>query len=134
MRLGSVVIGMLFVLGLALAAEAGSIADRDGDLVPDAFDNCVEDANGPNQGLINQLDTNADGYGNWCDADYNNDGRVDGADFGIFVSFFGSGDLTADLTGNGLFDGGDFGRFIVLFNQPTGPSGLPCAGTIPCVP
>ena len=34
MRLGSAAIGMSFVLGLALAAEAGSIADRDGDLVP----------------------------------------------------------------------------------------------------
>lgn len=44
--------------------------DLDGDGVPDARDNCLEV---PNR---DQRDTDGDGYGNLCDADFDNDGRV----------------------------------------------------------
>ncbi len=45
-------------------------ADRDGDGIPDARDNCSALAN------PGQRDSDADGYGNLCDADVNGDGRV----------------------------------------------------------
>ena len=46
--------------------------DDDGDLVPDATDNCPVDAN------FDQTDTDADGLGNVCDADDDNDAVLDG--------------------------------------------------------
>jgi uncharacterized protein (TIGR03790 family) len=44
--------------------------DLDGDRIPDARDNCLHV---PNR---DQRDTDGDGYGNLCDADFDNDGRV----------------------------------------------------------
>ncbi|MBS1105486.1 MAG: hypothetical protein H6Q91_988 [Deltaproteobacteria bacterium] len=44
--------------------------DLDGDGVRDARDNCLELPN------PDQRDTDGDGYGNLCDADFDNDGRV----------------------------------------------------------
>jgi uncharacterized protein (TIGR03790 family) len=52
----------------ALRVDTGD--DLDGDGVPDARDNCLE---APNR---DQRDTDGDGYGNLCDADFDNDGRV----------------------------------------------------------
>ena len=46
------------------------LTDTDGDNILNYRDNCLEIAN------TNQIDTNQDGYGNKCDADYNNDGMV----------------------------------------------------------
>lgn len=53
-----------------------------GDGLTDSADNCIFAANS------NQRDTNADGYGNLCDPDF--DGNVDFADLMIMkVEFFG---------------------------------------------
>jgi hypothetical protein len=54
---------------------------------------------------VPQCDTDADGYGNACDPDVNNDGGVG----------------TPDYAHVGANIGG-----------APGPSGLSCAGTIPC--
>ncbi len=54
------------------------IIDADNDLVDDAVDNCLGAAN------TSQRDTDGDGYGNWCDADLNNDLKVNFADLSIF--------------------------------------------------
>lgn len=54
------------------------IPDADGDGEPNSTDNCGEFAN------PEQVDSNGDGFGNFCDADYNNDGVVDPVDFIIF--------------------------------------------------
>jgi len=85
--------------GLAMTANAGSIADTDSDLIPDVFDNCLDEANGPGE-TSPQNDTDQDGFGNACDADFNNNGVVDPADFAAVVAGF---------------------------NQAPGPSGLGCA-------
>lgn len=134
MKLKLITLASILALGFAGIATAGNVSDTDSDLVPDAFDNCLTTANGPGEGGLNQLDGNLDGYGNACDADYTNDGVVDGADFGPFISAFNTLDNTIDLTGDGIVDGADFGPFISLFNTLVGPSGLACAGTIPCTP
>ncbi len=62
------------------------INDADNDQVDDGLDNCL--------GLANpdQRDADGDGYGSLCDADFNNDGRVNFADLAIFRSKFASGD------------------------------------------
>jgi len=118
-------------------ASAGAVVDTDGDLVPDQFDNCKNVANGPNQ-TSNQVDTDTDGYGNACDADYNNDTLVSGLDFNEFVACFGSATAACkekDHNGDLLISGLDFNAFVNLFGKPlTGASGLACAGTVPCTP
>ena len=44
--------------------------------------------------------------------DLNGDGLVNGADFGILLSAFGSQDPAADLDGSGLVGGGDIGVLL----------------------
>ncbi len=51
--------------------------DSDGDSVCDNYDNCTEIPN------PSQNDTDRDGYGNVCNADFNNDGAVGVADRGF---------------------------------------------------
>lgn len=137
MKLKQIMLVGLFAFGFALSANAGSVADGDSDLVPDSFDNCSAFANGPGE-ASNQVDSDLDGIGNACDADFTNDGLVAGTDFSDFVGFFGGTDLEGDLTGDGLVAGTDFSRFVALFGVLPGPSGLACAdptgATIPCTP
>ena len=63
-------------------------ADVDNDGVGDACDNCTLVANGPNTFPAGdpriQRDSNGDGYGNRCDADFNNDNVVDVLDIPLF--------------------------------------------------
>jgi len=106
--------------------------DSDGDLVIDSYDNCL---NVPN---ATQIDSNQDGYGNACDADYDGNGVVGGTDFSTFVLAFGSYaggpnyNPDCDHTGDGIVGVVDYGRFANSFGNPPGPSGLVCAGTVPC--
>ena len=45
-------------------------------------------------------------------ADFNGDGKVNGADLGILISGWGSSDPVLDLDGSGEVDGGDFGVLL----------------------
>ena len=121
----------------AMPVSAGPMDDLDGDGVPEQFDNCWRYVNGPFQGS-NQVDTDLDGYGNACDADFDNNLLVTGTDFSIFVGCFGSSSATcmkADMNGDLLVSGLDFSRFVQLFALPmNGLSGLVCAGSVPCNP
>jgi len=100
--------------------------DRDGDSVPDALDNCLVLPN------PEQRDSDADGFGNLCDADFDGDGRV-GTSYGarppgdlerlgravargLFVPRF-------DLDGNGAVDRGDLALATIGLYLPPGPSG-----------
>ncbi len=59
--------------------------DSDGDGVFDDLDNCINTAN------ADQRDTNSDGFGNLCDADFNNDCVINVVDLGVLRSgFFGA--------------------------------------------
>lgn len=58
-------------------------------------------------------------FGTVCDeeppgvpGDLNGDGRVDGADLGIFLALFGTSNAAADFDGNGIVDGGDLGFLL----------------------
>lgn len=121
-------------LGLAVSGFAGSVADDDGDGVPNNFDNCVTTANGPLAGACAaQQDANTNGYGNACEADWDQDGIVGGSDFIIFSGAFGStpGDSNwapqVDSDCDGVIGGSDFILFSGQFGGVSGPSGLGCA-------
>ena len=127
-------VAVLLVAALPLAAIAGTAPDVDSDGVEDSLDNCLLVANPPPL----DCDSDLDGYGNVCDADLNNDTLLGGFDFGLFLPCFTAGsdptnkgcDLNCDTLVNGL----DFQIILPLFifGPLSGPSGLACAGTVPC--
>jgi len=90
-----------------IASFAGLAPDADGDGIPDVLDKCMVDS----RNVAMTCDTDQDGYGNVCDGDFNQDGLVNATDFGMFFvpKFKGA-----------------------LGGAVAGPSGLACAGTIPC--
>lgn len=91
--------------------------DSDIDGIPDSQDNCTERLN------IDQSDTDNDGYGNACDADFNNNGLVDPFDFSALKSFLGQpGHPNEDINGNGVVDPSDFSYMKSVLGQAPGPS------------
>ncbi len=86
--------------------------------MPDSLDNCTTLAN------ANQIDTNGDGYGNACDADFDNNGIVNFADLAYIKAHFGTNDANADLDGNGIVNFADLAIVKSLFGKAPGPSGL----------
>jgi hypothetical protein len=99
-----------------------------GDGVGDACDNCTLLANGPaipDAGGNSQLDTDGDGFGNMCDADFNGNTVVDPADFSTLKAALGSSTSPdQDLNGNGVVDPADFSSLKANLGQPAGPSAL----------
>ena len=81
------------------------VADADGDTIPDHLDNCRLTAN------TAQVDTDADGYGNICDCDLNNDDAVNMLDYGLFRKSYGAvgADLDADFNADGAVNMLDYG-------------------------
>ncbi|MEZ4330273.1 MAG: hypothetical protein R3F35_00855 [Myxococcota bacterium] len=129
----------LTLASIASAPPAAAYSDQDGDLLRFEVDNCAVDPNGPNQ-ASNQVDSDADGYGNRCDADYDQSGTTTALDFGRFLQCFGATPVCreTDHDGSGTTTALDFGVFLGKFsgighggNAP-GPSGLACAGHAPC--
>jgi len=116
------------------ACSDGQDNDSDGDWVCDDVDICL--------GIFDpdQIDSDLDGFGNRCDADFNGDGVANGADFIHFRSVFGSSlgdsrfDPDVDSDGDDTVGPEDFINFRARYLEPLGPSALPCAGTPPCFP
>src|SRR5262245_33102157 len=76
---------ILLVTGIPLVANAGPAPDGDSDGIPDALDKCLIDS----RNVAASCDTDVDGYGNVCDADFNQDFSVAALDFGmLFVPAF----------------------------------------------
>ncbi len=92
------------------------VIDTDADGVPDNDDNCTAVAN------PQQRDTDGDGYGNYCDPDFNNDLVVNFVDLGYFKANFKTADPDADLTGDGLANFDDLQILRELLFRPPGPS------------
>lgn len=131
MKLKLIMLVSLVAFGFALTANAGSVADGDGDLVPDSFDNCSADLNGPND-PSNQIDTDVDGFGNRCDGDFDQDGGTNISDFTLFIAELGGTNPNFDMDGDGGVNISDFTIFINQLGGTPGPSGLACAGTPGC--
>ena len=102
-----------------LVVTTAPIADADGDGVADDADNCLTVAN------PDQRDSNADGFGNLCDADLDNDCTVNFIDLGLMKSVFFSADPDADLDGDGSVNFVDLGKMDAAFFHAPGPSGVP---------
>ena len=100
-----------------LLSEAPDL-DSDGDGVADVRDNCIRIVN------VTQIDTDGDGYGNACDPDFNNDGRVTAADYLILRAKLNTHDALADLTGDGKVTAADYLVLRSFLNKPPGPSGV----------
>lgn len=112
----------LFAIGFAMSATAGSIVDTDLDMIPDVFDNCSAAPNGPaTAGQCNQVDTDLDGFGDTCDADFDQDNVVAGSDFGILIGAFGGTDPLVDMDCDGVVAGSDFGILLGKFGSAPGP-------------
>jgi len=131
--LATMILGAL--IGYPIASFAGLAPDTDGDGIPDVLDKCSADS----RNVAITCDTDQDGYGNVCDADFNQSGTTNATDFTMFfVPAFNNGVPTSrgtDMNCSGTVNATDFTMFFVpKFNSGAGagPSGLACAGTIPC--
>lgn len=122
-------------------------ADGDTDGRGNVCDNCSATANmtagvvANSPGLLRaQLDADGDGYGNICDSDVNNSGSTTATDYSILRSVIGklynfsSNAARSDMNGSGSVTAADYSILRARIGVPTGPSGLACAGTIPCPP
>lgn len=129
-------IALLCVIGLAFASFAGPAQDGDGDGVFNVLDNCSTISNK----APNDCDTDDDGYGNYCDGDFNQSNSTNATDFTTrFLPDFKAGTDKAPIDGtdmncSGTVNATDFtARFLPNFKSgKPGPSGLFCAGTVPC--
>ncbi len=91
--------------------------DSDADQIADFSDNCTLVANS------DQLDTDADGFGNACDTDLNNDGITNFADLNLFSLVFFSATEAADFNGDGTVNFDDLSIMRDAFFGPPGPAG-----------
>lgn len=130
--------GLLDILELAFGANPLD-TDSDDDTELDGADNCTLVLN------EQQLDQDEDGFGNACDGDVNNDNRVNIADLreliadglGVWVNnLFGYTGATAVPHINKAVSEIDQRELYHWSVEGTayepGPSGLDCAGNIPC--
>ena len=111
--------------------------DIDADGYDDEADNCTRIENGT--GSSAQCDTDRDGYGNACDGDFDQNYQTNANDFSRHVAdsqppALDSG-VGTDMDCNGLVEEADFDvHFVPNYMElgKPGPSGLACAGTVPC--
>ncbi|MBT8143745.1 MAG: M4 family metallopeptidase, partial [Gammaproteobacteria bacterium] len=103
--------------------SCAAAVDSDGDGVSDASDNCTLVAN------PNQRDTDGDGFGNFCDANLNNNGQVEFGDLVLIkASFFATPvspawNPDADLNGDNAINFLDLQIMKNTFFAAPGPAG-----------
>jgi hypothetical protein len=93
------------------------LLDADLDGVTDDEDNCTLAHN------RDQRDTDADGFGNRCDADFDGDCIVNFHDLAVMKVAFGTRWPEGDLDANGIVNFADLGILKSGFLEPPGPSG-----------
>ena len=124
-----------WMLAVLILSTGSAFAGIDSDGLADHVDNCIAEPNGPSisdAGGNVQLDTDADGFGNACDGDFNQDGFVGGPDFTLFLACLNAPAasglcLAADMDGSGIVDAADHILFMRVFNGPPGPASAPLA-------
>ncbi|MGH0037146.1 MAG: PQQ-dependent sugar dehydrogenase [Myxococcota bacterium] len=94
--------------------------DRDKDGVSDGTDNCTTVAN------EGQQDTDADGFGDICDCDLDNDGACGTSDYLLMVDDIATGrdsGIGSDMNSDGVVDSDDGSLFLIGAGRGTpGPS------------
>jgi hypothetical protein len=98
--------------------------DVDGDGIENNADNCYTLAN------ANQADSDADGFGNRCDGDLNNNNVTNSQDYVLFRQQLGQPSVAptynkADLNANGVVNSQDYVLFRGLLGKAPGPGILP---------
>ena len=110
-------LGPIFiVIALSGNSALAAIIDTDEDGVPDSVDNCTLAAN------PEQTDTDNDGFGNRCDADFNNDNIVNDIDLDLFGAQMFTSNPLSDLLEDGYVNMLDYGVFGSLYGNPPGPA------------
>ncbi len=90
--------------------------DSDGDGKDDNADNCTLVVN------VLQRDTDGDGMGNRCDADFDQNNQIDFADLQVMKdNFFQPGDTVTDLDGDGSTNFVDLNLMADMFFDQPGP-------------
>ncbi len=117
---------LLALIPIACMTLPAWAIDSDLDGVDNESDNCQLLSN------ADQRDSDADGFGNLCDADFNNDGVANFIDLGLMRTVFFSrrphADIMgehADMNGDGAVNVQDLGLFRLGFALPPGPAGSP---------
>jgi len=114
------------------------LADRDRDGILDREDLCIGDPEPLKSGASSPRDTDADGFGNACDGDFDGDGWAGFSDYLRIHRAFGTRlgdpgyDEHVDLDGNGAVGGVDVQRFRQTWQTRPGPSGVACGGQLDC--
>ena len=133
------VIFCVALLSVAFLSNADMDPDTDLDGIPDSQDNCLLVPNGPlasTYSCDDQEDGDMDGYGNPCDTDFNNNGATDLPDLlDVFLaSSLVSTDNVYDIgcRGSAGFEAVNQTYNDQIAVKAPGPSGLACAGSIPC--
>jgi hypothetical protein len=112
--------------------------DGDGDDVTSFCDNCLDVPNRDQR----ETEADADGIGNVCDCDFNNDGFCNSDDANLFLADYQAGvdpapALGTDMNGDGVVDEADFALFEPLYaaNAPgaarTEPPEMILNGAVP---
>lgn len=109
----------LFFLSFLTTLSGQTISQSlDGDTIDDAIDNCTLVAN------EDQRDTDADGYGNYCDPDLDNNKIVNIDDYNLLKLEFYTSNPNADFNGDMQVDFADLAIMKSFQNSPPGPSAL----------
>ncbi|MBN8281025.1 MAG: thrombospondin type 3 repeat-containing protein [Gammaproteobacteria bacterium] len=111
-------------LGVQWTLATAVAADTDGDGVADVLDNCRTRSN------ATQCDSDADGFGNRCDGDLNNNGSTNAQDTTLFRQQLGQPSVAptynkADLNCTGSVNAQDTTLFRGLLGSPPGPGAGP---------
>lgn len=109
--------GITAALALLYLPAGVFAADVDGDAVEDAVDNCLNVSNPA------QRDTDADGFGNFCDGDFDNNLVVGFPDLGYMKAHFFGADPDADMDGDGAVSFSDLALLKQSFFDAPGPAG-----------
>ncbi|MFK8029612.1 MAG: thrombospondin type 3 repeat-containing protein [Gammaproteobacteria bacterium] len=107
------------LVGIGVYGQSVEFIDTDTDLdsISDELDNCITASN------FGQVDTDMDGFGNACDADFNQSCSTNFFDISLFsAEFLGSNQLF-DLNDDGAVNFLDYAVINASFLQPPGPSG-----------
>jgi len=130
--LATIIFGAL--IGFPIASSAGLAPDFDTDGIPDVLDKCRADS----RNVALPCDRDQDGYGNICDGDFNQSNTTTPADYSMFFVPDAGTTVDAgrgtDMNCSGSVTPADYSMFFVpqAGAAVPGPSGLACAGTIPC--